>query len=69
VNPSRDNTPTGTKALSDFISATKIATAAWARTRLSMIPAAEDNPALLFGMANAAEVFVAEGVVICMVVG
>jgi hypothetical protein len=41
------HTPTGTKALSDFISATKIATAEWACTRLSMIPAAEDNPASL----------------------
>jgi hypothetical protein len=41
------HTPTGTKALSDFISATKIATTKWVRTRLSMIPAAEDNPASL----------------------
>jgi ribonuclease HI len=41
------HTPAGTKALSEFISATKIATAEWARTRLSMIPAAEDNPASL----------------------
>jgi hypothetical protein len=41
------HTPSCTKALSDFISATKIATAEWARTRISMIPAAEDNPALL----------------------
>jgi ribonuclease HI len=41
------HTPAGTKALSNFISATKIATAEWAYTRLSMIPAAEDNPASL----------------------
>jgi ribonuclease HI len=41
------HTPTGTKALSDFISATKIATAERACTRLSMIPTAEDNPASL----------------------
>jgi hypothetical protein len=41
------HTPAGTKALSDFISATKIATTEWARTRLSMIHAAEDNPASL----------------------
>jgi hypothetical protein len=41
------HTPLGTKALSDFISATMIATAKWAYTRISMIPAAADNPALL----------------------
>jgi hypothetical protein len=41
------HTPTGTKAISDFISATEIATAEWAHTRLSMMPAAEDNPASL----------------------
>jgi ribonuclease HI len=41
------HSPAGTKALSDFISATKNATAEWAHTRLSMIPAAEDNPASL----------------------
>jgi hypothetical protein len=35
------------RALSNFISATKIATAEWVRTRLSMIPTAEDNPASL----------------------
>jgi ribonuclease HI len=41
------HTPAGTKALSDFISATKIATAKWAHTRISMIPTAQDNPASL----------------------
>jgi hypothetical protein len=41
------HTPLGTKALSDCISTTKIATAKWACTRISMIPTAEDNPALL----------------------
>jgi hypothetical protein len=41
------HTPVGTKALCNFISATKIATAEWACTRLSMIPTAEDNPTSL----------------------
>jgi ribonuclease HI len=41
------HTPSGTKALSDFISTTKIVTAEWARTRISMIPTAGDNPASL----------------------
>jgi hypothetical protein len=37
------HTPSGTKAFSDYISATKIATAEWARTRISIIRAAEDK--------------------------
>jgi hypothetical protein len=40
-------TPSGTKALSTLISATKIATAEWANTKLSKTPAEEDTPASL----------------------
>jgi hypothetical protein len=37
-------TPPGTKALSDFISATKAMTAEWVCTRISTIPAARGQP-------------------------
>jgi ribonuclease HI len=41
------HTPSGTKALSTLISATKIATAKWANTKLSKTPTEEDTPASL----------------------
>jgi hypothetical protein len=40
-------TPSGTKALSTFISATKIATAEWANTKLSKNPAEVNTPTSL----------------------
>jgi hypothetical protein len=40
-------TPSGTKALSTFISATKIATAEWANTKLSENPAEVNTPTSL----------------------